>query len=207
MASDVSICSNALQMLGASPINSFSEGSQANGLDTARLCSNLWPTTRDAILRSHPWKCAKARVKLSPESTAPVFGYTKRYVLPSDWIRNVEINGVVADEVDYEIETAESGNTSKRLLINNDALNLIYVWRNEDTESWDPMLVEAAEIAMASKMAYAVTQSSSLADSLKTQLARYLSSCRAVDSQDQSPAQLGSLEVLGARRSISNNYA
>jgi len=193
-------------MLGSSPINSFTEGSQANGLDTARLCSNLWPTTRDAILRSHPWKCAKARVKLSPEATAPAFGYTKRFILPSNWLRNVEINGVVAEEVDYEVETADSNNPSKRLLLSQDALNLVYIWENIDTESWDAMLVKAAEYAMAAEMAYAVAQSTSLKDLFEGKLRAYLAQCRAVDSQDQSPAQFGSLEVLGARRSLTYNY-
>jgi hypothetical protein len=206
MASDVTICSNALQMLGAAPINSFSEGAQVNGLDSARLCANLWPTTRNAILRSHPWKCAKARVKLSPELTTPAFGYTKRYILPANWLRNVEINGALADEVDYEVETADSTNPSKRLLLSQDSLNLIYIWENTDTESWDAMLIKAAEYAMAAEMAYAVTQSSSLQQQAEVKLRRYLASCRAVDSQDQSPAQLGSLEVLGARRALSYNY-
>lgn len=203
MASDVSICSNALQMLGGNPINSFSEAAQTNGLDSARLCSNLWPTVRNAILRSHNWSCATSRVLLSPEATSPAFGYTYRYVLPSNWLRNVEINGAVADEVDYRTETVGDGNGSKRLLINESSLKLVYIWKNTDTESWDAMLVAAAELAMAARMAYAVTQSTSLKQQLESELARYLAQARAVDGQDESPSQLGSFEILGARRSLS----
>lgn len=206
MPSEVEICSNALQMLGASPISSFADGTTANGLDSAKLCGNLWPTTRNSILRSHTWKSAKTRVSLSPDTVIPAFGYSHRFVLPSKWLRNVEINGVVSDQVDYEVETASGDNPSKRLLISQSTLNLIYIWENTDTESWDAMLVEAAELAMAAKMAYAITQSTSLRDSLKADLARFMASARSVDGQDQSPAQLGSYEILNARRSLSYNY-
>jgi len=203
MPSDVAVCSNALQILGASPINSFSEGSQAGGLDTARLCANLWPTVRNAILRSHNWSCATTRVLLSPEATTPEFGFAYRYILPSDWLRNVEINGTQADAVDYRTETVGDGNGGKRLLIDQPGLQLVYIWKNKDVESWDAMLVAAVELAMAARMAYAVTQSTSLRDQLNGDLRRYMAQCRAVDGQDESPATLGSFEILGARRSLS----
>lgn len=206
MPSAVTICSNALQMLGANPINDFSEAAQTNGLDTARLCSNLWPTVRDSILRSHTWGCATARVTLSPEATAPAFGFTYRYILPSDWLRNVEINGVIAEEVDYRTETVGNGNGSKRMLINESALKIVYIWKNTDTESWDSMLTYAATLAMAESMAYAITQSTSLRAQFTADLRRHMAQAKAIDGQDESPSQLGSFEILGARRSLSNNY-
>ena len=206
MATDVTICSNALQIIGASPINSFSEGSQANGIDTARLCSNLWPVTRDAVLRAHNWSCATARVVLSPESTNPQFGFSHRYILPSDWLRNVEINGVNEYEIDYRTETVGNGNASKRMLCDVSTLNLVYIWRNTDTLSWDAMLVEAAQTAMAAQMAYAVTQSGSLKEQLTREYMRKISMAKSVDGQDESPTQLGSFEILGARRSLGRSY-
>ena len=61
MATAVSICSNALLMLGDNPINSFDESATPGGLDRARIADNLWPSTRNSILRSHPWNCAIKR--------------------------------------------------------------------------------------------------------------------------------------------------
>jgi hypothetical protein len=49
MATDVSICSNALLMLGDGPISDFTTVN-----DRTRLCANLFPQVRDAVLRSHP---------------------------------------------------------------------------------------------------------------------------------------------------------
>lgn len=206
MATDVSVCSNALLMLGERPINSFDEGNGDGGIDRALICANLWPSACDAILRSHPWKCAKARVILSPEATTPAFGYSQRYVLPANWLRNVEINGVNASHVDYDVETADSSNSGKRLLIDQSALKLVYIWRNTDVSSWDSLLVEAAELMMAMKMAYAVTQSANQQQIYASLLQQKIKEARAVDGQDQSPRQLGSFEVLGARRSLSPSY-
>lgn len=195
MATAVSICSNALIMLGENPINSFTEANGAGGLDRARIAQNLWPTTRDALLRSHPWNCAIKRVVLAPEVTVPAFGYSHSFVLPSDWLRNHEINGVRANEVDY---TVESG----RLLIDASSVNLRYVWKNDDVTSWDPLLVDAAIMAMAMAMAYPITQSTSLRAELQQTFEARLRKARAVDGQDESPATFGSFEILNARRGV-----
>lgn len=193
MATAVSICSNALIKLGERPINSFDEANTPGGLDRARIASNIWPTVRDSILRSHPWNCAIKRVSLSPEITVPAFGYDKQFILPADWLRNVEINGVSAEAVDYAVE-------SGRLLLNETVLYLRYVWRNDDPSSWDPLLVDAAETAMAMEMAYPITNSNSLRAEMQGTLMEKLRKARTVDGQDDSPVQFGSFEILGARR-------
>lgn len=193
MSTDVLVCSNALLMLGENPINSFDDGANTGGLDRARIAKDLWPSTRDSLLRSHPWNCAIKRVTLSPMAVAPDFGFTYQYQLPGQWLRNVEINGKTANEVDYLTE-------STRLLINENPVYLRYVWQNTDVASWDPMLVEAAEIAMAMKMAYAISQSTQREQALRQQLFDLLRTARAVDGQDDSPATLGSFEILTARR-------
>ena len=195
MSTAVEICSNALIMLGESPINSFDDDNTPGGLDRARIASNLWENTRDMLLRSHPWNCALKRVILSPDVDAPAFDFSYQFSLPGDWLRNHEINGVSADEVDYVVE-------GRKLLIDESTIYLRYVFKNTDIGSWDPMLVYCAQLAMATRMAYAVTQSDAREVSLKQELAYELRKARAVDGQDESPATLGSFEILSARRGI-----
>ena len=192
MASAISICSNALLMLGASTISSFTEESDPSALDTAKLCSNLWPSVRDFVLRSHPWNCATKRVVLSPETVAPAYGYTKKCALPGDWLRNIEINDNVASVVDHVVE-------SKKLLMNSSVCRLRYVWRNEDPASWDPMLVHACELAMSAKLAYPVTSSTSKQEIQEQLFMSALKLARAVDGQDESAAALGDFPLLQAR--------
>lgn len=193
MATAVSICSNALIMLGDDPISSFDDGDTPGGLKRARIASNLWPTVRDALLRSHPWNCALKRVILSPETAAPAFGFAHQFALPGDWLRNHEINGVKADQVDFVVE-------ERRLLMDDATCYLRYIYRNEDPESWDAMLVHCAELAMAVAMAYPITQSDGREDRLRSSLMEELRRARAVDGQDDSPQQFGSFEILTSRR-------
>ena len=49
--SAVSICSNALLLLGDKPIDSFDINN-----DRTRLVANLYTSKRDKVLRAHPWK-------------------------------------------------------------------------------------------------------------------------------------------------------
>ena len=199
MSTAVSICSNALIMLGESPINSFSDGVISGGLDRGRIAENLWPSTRDMLLRSHPWNCAMARASLSPDTDAPAFttDFTKKYTLPGIpfWLRNHQINGAQADEVDYVVE-------GRNLYCNLSSLKIRFVFRNTDIGSWDPMLVYCAEIAMAMRMAYPITQSDQRESQLADQLFFWLKKARAVDGQDDSPATFGSFEILNARRGV-----
>ncbi len=186
MADSISICSNALLALGAHPINSFDENT-----DHARLCSNLYPTVRNKLLRAHPWNCVVKRVVLSPVSTAPVFGFSFQFALPGDLLRVLSV-GEPYDDIPYRVE----GN---RLLANVQVLKLRYVFRNEDESTWDAALVDVAEMMMQAKLAYAVTGSTSLRDSLAQESLVLLKQAKAVDGQEDPPEELGGYPTYESR--------
>lgn len=143
MATDISICSNALLKLGAPAISSFTDATQIAG-----ICANLWPGTRDAVLRSHPWNCATKRVILAPESATPAWGYAYQFVIPPDCLRILEIE----DVVDYRIE-------SGRILTDETAINLKYIWRNTEPSTYDAALVDVMTQRMSAELAYPITKS------------------------------------------------
>ncbi|WP_297196296.1 hypothetical protein [uncultured Pluralibacter sp.] len=186
MASSVSICSNALLALGAHPINSFDEATEH-----ARLCSNLYPTLRNDLLRLHPWNCAVKRVILSPSTTAPAFDFSYSFPLPGDLIRILSV-GRDYDDIPYRIE----GN---RLQANQNVIYLRYIWRNEDESSWDASLVNLAESMMAARLAYAVTGSASLRDSLNQEAEYRLRRAKAIDGQEDPPEELGGYPTYESR--------
>lgn len=196
MTSAVDICSNALLLLGAKPINSFEEAVSVNGLNRAQLAANLWPTMRDKLLRAHPWNCAKERVVLSPMSTTPPFEYAYQFALPGNYLRALSINDVPESKYDYTIE-------SRKLLADDDTIYLRYVWRNEDPSSWDSQLIYCAERAMAAAMCMAVTGQITLRDSLLGEVNFELKSARATDGQEEPPETLGNFTLLEARYSQS----
>ena len=188
MATGVSICSNALLMLGAQTINDFAD--QLN-LDRAKLCANLYPTVRDDMLRSHPWNCAIKRAVLAPDAVAPAFGYTHSFELPADFMRVLEV-GTNGSQIDYLVE-------GRTIQADTTVLELRYVFRNEVENTWDAHLVKLVTLAMAATLAYPVTQSSALQQSFEQKLEMTLKRARAVDGQEDPPQTLGDERLLRAR--------
>lgn len=187
-ATDVSICSNALLMLGAQPINALSEAS-----DRARLASNLLESVRDSVLRSHPWNCAIARVALAPDTAAPAFDWDYQFTLPGDCLRvlSVGLDGLADD---YQVE-------GRRLMCNANPAYLRYVFRNTNPTTWDAGLVRTMELSMAAGMAYGITQSASLRDSLLGELQAHMRRARSVDGQEDPPQGFEPSALLASRYS------
>lgn len=186
MATAVSICSNSLLMLGAGSINDFNEDN-----DRAKVASNLYPQVRDAVLRSHPWNCAVARIALAPDTTPPPFDYTSQFSVPDDWLRTLQV-GLYGREDNHRHE-------GRKILANTDVLYLRYIFRNSVEGTWDTMLVHGMSLTMKAAMAYPITRSAALATASLNDAIMYLKSCRAVDGQDDPPETLGDLRLLAAR--------
>lgn len=181
----VSICNQALNLIGAQSIISFDESTQ-----NARRCATLYDQTRKAILRMHPWSCCIKRTQLAPLAKKPSFGYSNAFPLPSDFERVIS-----ASVENYEIE-------NRHILANTDLINLIYVYDNDNEETWDSLLVECMTYFMASKLAKATTGSNSEADSAWQRLQVTLKQARAINGQER-PSQDFSFnhqsELIGAR--------
>ena len=79
--SALTICSDALILLGAAPISSFNEGT-----DEANTCDRLYPDVRDATLQMYPWSFSFKKVQLARTLNTPVNEWKYEYQLPSDRI-------------------------------------------------------------------------------------------------------------------------
>lgn len=176
MATSVSICSNALQMLGQNSFSSFEESN-----DFVRAAANIYPTARDHVLRSHYWNCAIKRVILAPLTEKPPFDFGYQFSLPGDWIRTLQI-GETNRPISFQVE----GN---RILANVSVLPIVYVFRNEVEATWSANLIKVMELYMASQMAYIVTGSTSLRDSYRDEYMRELKVAKAIDGQDNPPEE------------------
>lgn len=189
-ATDVSICSNALLMLGAKPINAFDPDGTDEG-QRAVLAGNLFPEIRDALLRSHYWNCATKRAILAPLAQAPDFDYSAQFQLPADWQRILQV-GERSNPIDYVQE-------GRRILANVTALPLVYVFRNTDVGSWDPQLQHVCTLQMAAALAYPITQSGTVAQSMNDKAERALKLAKAYDGQDNPPETIDDAPFYSAR--------
>lgn len=176
MTSSVSVCSNALVMLGGSPFSSFEEPKPH-----VRIAANLYPSVRDDVLRAHSWNCATDRVILAPMAAPPAFDFSHQFQLPGDWLRTLQV-GYDGDPIPYRSER-------QRLLANVNALPLVYCFRNTVEDTWSTNLIHVMELAMAAKMAYAVTSSSAVRDSYRDEFARELKVAKSIDGQDDPPEE------------------
>ena len=167
----VSICNNALSMIGGQQIASFEEESKL-----AQMCRNIYDTTRLALLRSHPWSCAKKRQILSPVSTYPSFGYANAFPLPRDYVRIISAN-----TERYEVENCH-------ILADTNTVQLEYVFDNDNEQTWDSLLVEAMTLKMASKLCKPVTGSTTERDSIDAEFLRLLPQAKAINAQER-PSQ------------------
>jgi hypothetical protein len=79
----LSICSDALIMLGASPLSSF-----ADGTDEAQVADRLYDDVRDTLLMQYAYSWTMKKVQLARLTDAPINEWTYKYALPSDILGN-----------------------------------------------------------------------------------------------------------------------
>lgn len=184
--SAVSICSNALLLLGDKPIDSFDVNN-----DRTRLVANLYTMKRDRVLRSHPWNCATKRVVLSPDTETPAFGWSYQFQLPGDWLRTLSIGNDGAED-DYAIE-------GRAVLMDTNVCRLRYIFRNEVEATWDALLIEAMTQVMVAALTYPITKSTTKQATEEEIVKRVLKEARAIDGQEAPPETLGDFPLLANR--------
>lgn len=145
MATRLQIANGALIKLGGRTIVSLA------GTDKeSRLCNERLDPCRQAVLRSYPWQFATKRVELTTLATAPAFGYTNAFTLPTDCLRVVTVNE--GDE-QYRVE-------NQVLLSDASSIRLRYVYDYVSDTFPDPLFCEALSLYLAWDIAYALSQSS-----------------------------------------------
>ena len=167
----ISICNEALSMIGAKTIQSFDENSE-----NARRCASIYGSTRKALLRLHPWSFAKKRAQLAPVTTYPAFGYSNAFPLPNDFIRLYDPN-----QQDYETE-------GRHILANTDLINLVYVADQDNEDIWDSLFAECMVLYLVHKLAKPITGSQAESDSAWQKLQNMLKQARTINGQER-PAQ------------------
>ncbi|WP_319470547.1 hypothetical protein [uncultured Pseudodesulfovibrio sp.] len=185
----IEICNNALLDLGEDVIMSLGDESKAAG-----LCNHRWPAVRDAVLRAHPWNCAMAQAELAAGSAAPLWKWEYKYVLPTDFLRIVQIVGQDGGDIaDWEIQGGI-------ILCNEQApIYISYVRRETDPKRYDALLDETFSARLAATLAYPLTGSTSLAQSYWNVYQEKLAEARGVDAREGVPESVTPTNWLGAK--------
>lgn len=184
---DITICSTALVLLGSKPITSFSNS------DRGITANAIYPTVKERVLRSHPWNCAVTRVKLTtPDVTPPVYEYGKRFALPADCLRLLNV-GQKGETFEYEVE----GN----FIVTDEASVSIRYIKNIAESLFDSSLAQVMIYAMKAELAYPITESTTERDNCRAEYMAMLRDAKNLDAQENPPEDFGDNPILEARYS------
>lgn len=163
MATDVSITSQALLLLGADVISSLSDDS-----NEAEIASVLYEPFVKNLLCIYPWTFATKKRMLN-QTTAPIGEYQYAHILPAECLLLWAIfnnDGIGATPIkDYDIYSDDTGSL-RRVYSNQPVLYAdytIYIPEN----NWPSYFEQFAIHALAAHLAMPVTRSAEIADYFK----------------------------------------
>jgi hypothetical protein len=90
---DIQICNLALARLGDSRITALTDATAQ-----AQYCSLFYSQTLEELQTEFDWQFCRKLASLTADATAPAFGYTRRFSVPSDFLRLIRLNGIDEDE-------------------------------------------------------------------------------------------------------------
>ena len=90
---DIQICNLALARLGDSRITALTDATAQ-----AQYCSLFYSQTLEELQTEFDWQFCRKLASLTADATAPAFGYTRRFAVPSDFLRLIRLNGIDEDE-------------------------------------------------------------------------------------------------------------
>lgn len=156
--SEVDIANVALAMVGALPIQSFSDDSRS-----ARIAKSLYPIARDETFDlPYDWKFATTRQQLSQLSDAPAFGrYEFQYTLPDNARRVLAQIDVDDDSVEYQWRRETLFNNNRHydvILSNQSTCFLKFIRHLTDPAKYPGWFVKMIYLSMASKMSEPLKQ-------------------------------------------------
>lgn len=143
MATSISMCSNALLLIGHGTISSFTEGGAG-----ALVASNLYDSSYENLLTLHRWRFASGKVSLSRLTATPLNEWDYAFQLPANYML---INRVIPD-TDYEI-------FEDKIYSNQQTLDIDYVFKPAESEL-PAYFVKLVEYYLASQFAVPVTDNS-----------------------------------------------
>ena len=181
--SNTSITNMALGKIGAKPIVNIDDTTDTNqGAIQARL---HFEQTRDALIRSHWWRFARARATLSVSVDTPDFEWDYQFSLPDDFLamRSIYEDRVSDENIDpYELE-------GKTLLTDESEMFIRYIKQVTDPDDFDPLFIEVLVLQLALKLVSPLGGGEpKLRKELKDDLYGLMQSVKALDRQETNTA-------------------
>lgn len=181
----IEIINFALGRLGKKPLVSLDEDNDR------RVAADLaYEPIRKTVLADFPWGFAGKRASLG-SLAPPLFGFTKAFQIPGDFISAREI-----DDTDLDTEWAIEGSS---LVCDLGSVSLFYTYDVTDPNQFSPMFVDAFAARLAAEMAVPLTGRVDLAEFQVAQYKELLQTAKVRDSQQGSSPRATSSDIERAR--------
>ena len=164
------IVSRALLLIGIAQISLVDDGK-------ITIINSMYATCRDEVLRAHTWNFAVKRSGALATTTAPNFGYTYAYTLPSDCLRVVELYNSTSP---WRVENSV-------LLTNDTVARVKYVAQITDTTKFNSSFMNALVYNLASKLAFPIANQSAVTQQYYEIYKNTLNEARLIDSMEGVP--------------------
>ena len=165
------IANKALYLIGHKTIQDLEADDNVSG----RCKVNLYDSI-DEVLREHDWNCARERLSIAPMTTAPAFGFTNQFQLPTNpfCLRPLQLYGTSST---WKVE-------GRHLLCDDSSIKLIFTKRITDPNDFDALCAEAIAVKLAMKLSYSFTKEVTQGQKLQQIYADVLERAMAIDSQE-----------------------
>lgn len=182
MATSISICSNALLLIGHGTISSFTEGGSG-----AEVASNLYESSYENVLTMHRWRFASGKAALSRLTATPLNDFDYAFQLPAN---NLLVNRVFPDS-DYEI-------FEDKIFSDQLTLEIDYVFKPDESKL-PAYFVKLMEFHLASQFAVPVTDNSTKGKLYDDMFHSQLRRAKFADASSRPPDAIHDNQLMAAR--------
>jgi hypothetical protein len=182
MATDISMCSNALLLIGHSTISSFTDPGAG-----PEVASNLYETTYENMLTMHRWRFATGKASLSRLTATPLNEWDYAFTLPANYLMMIR----VYPDSDYELY-------ENKLYSNQQEVDIDYVFKPDESRL-PAYFVKLMEFHLASQFAIPVTDNTAKAEAYRVMYENQLRRAKFIDSQSRPSDAIVDSPFLEAR--------
>ncbi len=208
----VGICNLALGLIRQDNISSLN-GNNA----TSVVCDKWYDQTREQVLMMHTWNFAIRRINIAEDAETPAYGWSHRYLLPTDYLRFLSIgdndSGTLSRftsdklidnsrRVDYELEHGY-------ILVNEEfteGLNLRYIANVSEVGLMPALFKNALATQLALNMTFEFKSNTTSVQRLASEMQLYLQQAMSVDGQERPPRRIERSKWNRTRRIGGSGY-
>lgn len=197
MASVVSICNLALNLIGQRSITSLSENT-----NSSRACNLIYDTIRDSVLRDNNWNFAGITEELTLMSGESIPGWDFIYVYPVKClsVRKIIQEGDTEDQLPHPYVTPLAPTSKQRCIATNSEYAYAeYTYQVTDPNLYDGNFIDALSCRLASSLALSIGGNAQLAKELMQTYRTLIEQAKLSNAREGSPKRNNYSALVGVR--------